>query len=259
MRHLALLISVPLIVLSAAPAAAQGEERETVQSDVSTREISIQSNFTGIEIVLFGSIDFTRAPSAAQSPYDVVMVVRGPAKSAVVWRKERVAGIWVNGKSETFPEVPTFYAVLASRSLRAVAPKETLKQLGIGFDNIDFNRPDDRRDRKTLYRAALIRLKKESHLFQESDNGVTFIGRSLFRGSVRLPVNVPMGRYTTQVFLFRDGKLLSESQNSLQVNKVGLERFAYALAFERPFLYGVMAALMAVMAGLLAWAFFRRA
>jgi hypothetical protein len=68
-----------------------------------------------------------------------------------------------------------------------------------------------------------------------------------------------MGRYTTQVFLFRDGKLLSESQNSLQVNKVGLERFAYTLAFEHPFLYGVMAVLMAVTGGLLAWAFFRRA
>ena len=38
---------------------------------------------------------------------------------------------------------------------------------------------------------------------------MSFIGRSLFRASVDLPVNVPIGRYTTNVYLFRDGKLLS--------------------------------------------------
>ena len=71
-------------------------------------------------------------------------------------------------------------------------------------------------------------------LFQESDDAIGFIGRSLFRGSIDLPVNVPIGRYTTQVFLFRDGKLLSQSQSSLQVHKVGFERVVYMLAFRYP-------------------------
>ena len=96
-------------------------------------------------------------------------------------------------------------------------------------------------------------------LFQESDDAISFIGRSLFRGSVDLPVNVPIGRYTTQVYLFRDGKLLSQSQSSLQVHKVGFERVVYMLAFRYPFAYGLLAVLMAVSAGLLAWAVFRAA
>lgn len=87
---------------------------------------------------------------------------------------------------------------------------------------------------------------------------MSFLGRSLFRGSVTLPVDVPIGRYTTQVFLFRDGKLLSQSQSSLQVHKVGFERVVYMLAFNYPFLYGLLAVLMAVTTGLLAWAIFRR-
>jgi uncharacterized protein (TIGR02186 family) len=243
-----------------APAAsmAQPEPPEEVQSDVSTREVTIQSNFSGIEIVLFGSIDFARAPTSEQNPYDVIMVVRGPARSAVIWRKERVAGIWVNSEAEHFPDVPLFYAVLASRPLRAIASEETLKELGVGFDAIDFGRLKGGEPLGDGFRSALIRLKEEGGLFQAADGGVTFIGRSLFRGSVRLPVNVPIGRYTTQVFLFRDGKLLSQSQNSLQVHKVGFERFAYALAFERPLLYGVLAVAMAVSAGLIGWALFRR-
>ena len=195
-----------------------------MQSDISTREISIQSNFTGIEIVLFGSIDFSRAPSPDEGPYDVIMTIHGPNRPIVVRKKERIAGLWMNGPSKTFPSVPGFYAVLASRPFRAIAPDETLHKLGIGFSNLGFAQPSHGEPTNNRFRANLIRLQTENLLFQESDDAVSFLGRSLFRGSVDLPVNVPIGRYTTQVFLFRDGKLLSQSQSSLQVHKVGFER-----------------------------------
>ncbi|MGH6827252.1 TIGR02186 family protein [Methyloceanibacter sp.] len=237
---------------------AEPSRPEQVQSDVSQRVISIQSNFTGIEIVLFGSIDFSRAPSPDEAPYDVIMVIRGPNRPVVVRRKEQIAGLWMNGASQTFPSVPGFYAVLASRPFRAVAPEAVLKKLGIGFSNLDFGKTAGGETADDGFRANLTRLQQEHGLFQESDDAISFLGRSLFRGSVALPVNVPIGRYTTQVFLFRDGKLLSQSQSSLQVEKVGVERVVYMLAFHYPFFYGLLAVLMAVSAGLLAWTVFRR-
>ncbi len=279
-------------------AAADAPRSEQVQSDISNRDVSIQSNFTGIEIVLFGAIDFSRGPAPDEKPYDVIMVIRGPNRPIVVRRKERIAGLWMNGPSKTFTSVPGFYAVLASRPFRAVASEAVLKKLGIGFSNLKFGKPPEDKaaegkaaedmtaqgktsepntsdskpseriaaagettDDKTTddgFRASLIRLQQEHGLFLESDDAVRFLGRSLFRGSVKLPVNVPIGRYTTQVFLFRDGKLLSQSQSSLQVEKVGVERVVYMLAFHHPFAYGLLAVLMAVSAGLLAWAVFRR-
>jgi uncharacterized protein (TIGR02186 family) len=238
--------------------AAETPRPEQVQSDISTREITIESNFTGIEIVLFGSVDFSRAPSPDEGPYDVVMTIRGPNRPIVVRRKERIAGVWMNGPSKTFPSAPGFYAVLASRPFRAIAPDETLKKLGIGFASLDFGKSVEGESADDGFRASLIRLQKEHSLFQESDDAVSFLGRSLFRGSIQLPVNTPIGRYTTQVYLFRDGKLLSQSQSSLQVHKVGFERVVYMLAFRHPLAYGLLAVLMAVSAGLLAYAAFRR-
>jgi uncharacterized protein (TIGR02186 family) len=259
MRHALHLPLVALLLLPAAQAiAAEAQRPEQVQSDISTREISIQSNFTGIDIVLFGSIDFSRAPSPDEGPYDVVMTIRGPNRPIVVRKKERIAGVWMNGPSKTFPTVPGFYAVLASRPLRAIAPKDTLQKLGIGFSSLDFGKIKGEATGDDGFRANLVRLQQEHALFQESDDAVSFLGRSLFRGSIQLPVNVPIGRYTTQVFLFRDGKLLSQSQSSLQVHKVGFERVVYMLAFRYPFAYGLLAVLMAVTAGLLAYAVFRR-
>src|SRR4029079_18333429 len=130
----------------------------------------------------------------------------------------------MKGDSEQFSTVPGFYAVLSSRPFRAVASEETLQSLGIGLANVDFGKSDVGKEPGNEFRAALIRLRQDRDLFQESDDGVTFLGRSLFRGSVELPVNVPIGRYSTQVFLFRDGKLLSQSQNSLHVDKGCVER-----------------------------------
>jgi len=238
--------------------AAEPPAQEQVQSDISTREIAIQSNFTGIEIVLFGAIDFTSVPATNETQYDVIMVVRGPNEPMVMRRKERKLGLWVNGPSEAFASVPSFYAVLASRPLRAIAPEATLKELGVGFSALDFSAEPTDEVNKARFRSSLIRLKEERSLFLESDDAISFIGRSLFRGSVDLPVSVPIGTYTTQVYLFRDGKLLSQDNSTLQVHKVGFERIVYLLAFRYPFIYGLIAVVIAVVAGLIAWAIFGR-
>ena len=258
MLHVLAFLFASLLLSLGLTAAAEEQRPEVVQSDISMREISIQSNFTGVEIVLFGSIDFSKAPAPDEKPYDVIMVVRGPDRPLVIRRKERIAGLWMNGDSKTFSAVPDFYAVLASRPFRAIASEEMLKPLGIGFANLDYGKTVEDDNTDDEFRANLIRLQQERRLFQESDDAIGFIGRSLFRGSVDLPVNVPIGRYTTQVFLFRDGKLLSQSQSSLQVHKVGLERVVYMLAYRYPLTYGLLAVLIAMSAGLLAWTAFRR-
>ena len=254
-------LRLAVILLALWGTAARAEDpapQETIQSDISTREISIQSNFTGIEILIFGSVDFSHTPAPDEGGYDVIAVIRGPDEPMVVRRKEQVAGIWVNGAGETFPSVPGFYAVLASHPFRAVATEETLKALGIGYGNLDFARGGNDNAKEAAFRSAVIRLKQQQNLFQEHDDGVSFIGRSLFRASVDLPVNVPIGRYTANVYLFRDGVMLSKNHSTLEVSKAGFERVIYLLALKHPFLYGLAAVIVAVLIGLLGWAVFRR-
>lgn len=261
MRNVPALALIACLLGAPLPALAAGApEKEVVQLDVSTREIAIQSNFTGIEIVVFGSIDNARPREPGQSPYDVVIVISGPKQALTAWRKERVAGIWVNGASETFVSVPSFYAVLSSRQIETVATPVTLKTLGIGIDNLRLGGGGVAEGTAAgeEFRGALVRLKEEHRLFQQEEGTVSFIGRSLFRGKVALPVNVPLGRYLVQVYLLRDGQLLSKSESSLQVRKAGFERFVYLLAFRYPFIYGLAALVIAVVAGAVAWGAFRR-
>ena len=67
-----------------APARAEG-----VVADLSSHLIAITTGFTGASVVLFGATD---------GRGDVIVVVRGPEREMTVWRKSRVAGIWVNAE-----------------------------------------------------------------------------------------------------------------------------------------------------------------
>jgi uncharacterized protein (TIGR02186 family) len=258
-------LSLAVLLLTLAGAQAKAVEQgpapkagEEVQSELSTREISIQSNFTGIEILLYGSIDFSQTALPETGTYDVIMVVRSPAEPLIARRKERVAGIWINGPGRVYTSVPGFYAALSTRPLRAITSDQTLKTLGIGFGNLDFGRPTQGDPDEQTFRSAVIRLKQKQGLFQEIDDGVKFVGRSLFRGTVALPVNVPTGRYTTDIYLFRDGEVISRNQSTLEVTKAGFEGFVHELAFTHPFLYGLLAVMLAGLAGLTGWYAFRR-
>lgn len=261
MRKLLVLALLLLTLAGAETRAAQPappKAREELQSDISTREISIQSNFTGIEILLYGSIDFSQTAIPETGTYDVIMVVRSPAETLVARRKERVAGIWINGPGKVYASVPGFYAALSTRPLRAITSDETLKALGIGFGNLNFGRPTQGDPGEQTFRSAVIRLKEKQRLFQEVDDGVAFVGRSLFRGTVALPVNVPTGRYTADIYLFRDGEVISRDNSTLEVTKAGFEGLVHKFAFTHPFLYGVLAVVLAVLAGLAGWYAFRR-
>jgi uncharacterized protein (TIGR02186 family) len=254
---LAVLILASALAQAAEPAPAPSP-REELQAELSTREISIQSNFTGIEILIYGSVDFSQTMAPDKGVYDVISVIRAPAQPLVARRKEHVAGIWINSPGKVFPSVPGFYAALSTRPFRAITSDETLKSLSIGLANLDFGRASMDDSNEETFRSAVIRLKEKQKLFQEHDDGVAFIGRSLFRATVGLPVNVPIGRYTADVYLFRDGQLVSKNQSTLEVNKAGFEQTIYLLAFRHPFIYGVLAVLLAVLAGLAGWAAFRR-
>ncbi len=108
-------------------------QNEAVEVDMSSHEIAIKSDFTGAEIVVFGAVHASKQPVADPGYYDVVIVIRGPAQSLVTRKKERVAGIWVNGQSEEF-NVSSFYAVLSTRPLSEIAPEQALRHYGIEFN-----------------------------------------------------------------------------------------------------------------------------
>lgn len=236
---------------------------ERVEADVSARSIAVNAAFKGSEVTVFGTVDNSRQPSPEAGYYDVIVAVEGAPESAVVRRKSNVAGLWINTASATFVRAPSYYAVASTRPLEEIADAEVLAQNGIGLSNIPIaanlataaqNRASELRD----YQLALGRLKVKEGLYTRDDYGVTFSGRSLFRSTLALPANVPVGQLVARVYLFREGALLNKFTTRVGLERTGIELFVYEAAHNSPWLYGIFAVLMAVSCGLAASAIFGR-
>ena len=70
---------------------------------------------------------------------------------------------------------------------------------------------------------------------------------------------MPTGDYQVTVHLFKDDRLVSSEKTPLTVGKVGLEAKIYNFAHEHAAWYGMIAIVIALVAGWLAGVIFRRA
>jgi len=237
---------------------------EKIEADVSTRSVEVTTAFTGHEILVFGSIDNSQQPGGESGYYDIVVVVEGTPEPTVVRRKSDVAGLWINTSSVTFASVPSYYAIASTRPIDEIAGPNVLDKHAIGFAHIKLTPGPGyqwsfREEELAAFKAAVIRLKRQEGLYvMEAKDGVTFIGRSLFRSTIALPANVPVGPLVARVFLFRDGEVISAHIARVTLERTGLERLLHSFAFRYPFTYGMFAVILAVMSGLLASAYFRR-
>jgi uncharacterized protein (TIGR02186 family) len=167
-------------------------------------------------------------------------------------------GIWANAQSRTFVGAPSYLAVLSNRPLDEIASLGVQQRLDIGMDNVPLPQTAAMQPTDLLFRDALIRLKKERGLYIEEPNSVTFLTPNLFRASIRLPAEAPVGSYEVEVKLFADGTNIARTASALEVVKVGVEQFVANAARDYGFIYGVCTALMALLTGWFASIVFRR-
>ena len=235
----------------------------TVEADVSTRSLEVTTGFTGHEIIVFGAIDNSQAPQDYAGFYDVVVVVDGTSFPVVARKKSDVAGVWINTSAITFASVPSYYAIASTKPIEEIAGPPVLERHAIGFQHIKMTpSPGSRGTFKdyelAAFRAAVVRLKKEQDLYVIEPNGVTFTGRSLFRSTIALPANVPVGPLVARTYLFLNGEVISAHIARVTLQRAGIERVVHNFAFIYPMSYGLIAVLIAVISGLLASAYFRR-
>jgi uncharacterized protein (TIGR02186 family) len=236
------------LLLAAAPARA-----EDLVSGLSQDLIQITSNYTGTDIVVFGAIE---RPEAAAGR-DIIVVVRGPDATLTVRRRDRVAGIWVNRDAATFSGMPAYYFLASTRPLATIAPPPTLGRYGIGIDNLQPGGTYSHHDARPFLKAGAQLLRRQG-LYAEAPGSIDFLSESLFRTRVPVPAGVMRGQYNVEVYLMRDGDIVSAQSTPLFIDQTGLERRLFNFAHNNPFSYGLVAVLMALLLGWISSALVRR-
>ncbi|MEM8980826.1 MAG: TIGR02186 family protein [Pseudomonadota bacterium] len=231
-------------------------QAEEVVAALSQNQISITTNFSGSEILIFGAVK--REERIANGDLHVVIAVSGPLEPVTVRRKARRFGIWVNTDTVEVDAAPSFYAVSTTGPFdQALSDTEDLRQsVSIPRAIRLVGAPSTVTDAQA-FREALIRIRKSKNLYQLNEGQVEFDDNTLFQTRVRLPANLVEGSYKTRIFLTRDGTTVSAYETAIDVTKVGLERILYSMAHNQPLIYGLMSLAIAIAAGWGASAVFR--
>jgi len=263
-------VLLPLLVGQGSVAFAQGpsgaapspeaSRPESIEIGLSTDRIAITSDFAGADLTIFGAVDNADPLLQRHGRYDVIVVLEGPARPVVVWRKSRVLGVWINRDSKTFLNVPVSYSIATTRMMQDIASAETYRQMSLGPNYLYLQPADPSQGAARIeeFSAALRDRKKATGLYSERIGGVQFLSQTLFRATVRLAPDVPVGTHRARAFLFRNGVFIKETSAQLAILKSGFEQSVHQAAQQHSTYYGAFAVLLAMLTGWLGRVVFRK-
>ncbi|WP_243641982.1 TIGR02186 family protein [Rhodovulum steppense] len=245
------LLLVLLCLMAALPARA-----ERVVAGLSQTQVAINTSFSGSEILIFGAV--RREAPLPEGALHVVVTVAGPSGPVTVRRKARRFGIWVNTEAVVIDAAPSFYAVASTAPLaQALSQDEDMRHKVSIPRAIRATGTAAQAADSENFIEALVRIRSRVGLYQVLPGEVALTEDTLFRTSIALPANLTEGDYRTRIFLTREGEVIDAFETAITVRKVGLERWTYMLAHERPLVYGLLSLAIAIAAGWGASAAFR--
>jgi uncharacterized protein (TIGR02186 family) len=215
--------------------------------------VSVDPALVKIGFFYGGRRIIVRADLAAAA--DALVLVTGQSKDLTLQKKGKRAGVlWMNVGEVKYQDVPAIFIIRASRPLPMLAPPDELKRLGLGYDALeDQVTAGADQDARGLY-PDLLKLKQKEKLFSVSDDGVRMIGSAAAARQVEasffLPPKAPRGDYRVKVFAFKDGKGALAGEGALTLQFSSGVQFVYDIARNHGLIYGILAAVIAIIAGL---------
>src|SRR5258707_15258141 len=126
------------------------------------------------------------------------------------------------------------FSVATTRAPEAITEPKIYRQLALGADRIYLQPEESSTDPVTLdeFTEALRARKKAAGLYSERVGGVQFLSQNLFRATLALAPNVPVGTHKARAFLFKSGLFIKETSAPLVIVKSGFEQSIFSFAHD---------------------------
>jgi len=236
-----LVCALPLLMAQAKP---------VLVPDVSQRSIEIAYSFTGAELLLFGAILYPGGHVPSEGDADIIVVVKGPVQPILIREKQNIAGIWVNAARMRYLSAPSYYAVASSKPVGSLVDDRTRAIYEFGLDSLQLSpASNNSRSEQERFVRGLVELKRRSGLYLQIPGAVEITDGVLYRARIKIPARVPVGRFTAETFLVRDGRVLAAAVRDIDIHKSGFERFVARAADRQSVAYGLAAVMLSLALG----------
>ena len=211
--------------------------------------IAISAFFNGTQLKVSGKIAIEN---------EVVVIVKGKQEELTLKKKGKALGLlWMNLGDVHFKKVPNLYILYSSKGMMELAASDaiTWEQLGIGFESLkkemEIEAPQAKRD---ALANEFFKLKQNQGLYASHPGEISFGQKNekdkSFTASVWIPPQIPTGEYQIRVIEIHNGQIVDNSRDQLKVKEEGIPLMLSSLAFNHSILYGFLAVLIAIGAGL---------
>lgn len=238
MKKYILLILILFLGLAPIKKAHCGENLETA---IEPNMIIIGASYHGTTFKVTGKI-----PTYAEAVINVV----GQKKDTAFKKKGKALGfLWMNLGTVVFHDVPNLYLLYLSNTYDA-------EVLPAGLDVLKnkISISPDTEDKDFLF-DEFIKLKTKEGLYSTVPNAIQYgkisNGMKSFTCTVKLPSKLVPGTYQVRVIAMRNNKIIANSVQNLKVKEEGLPNLVAFLAINYSTLYGILATVIAIIAGLI--------
>jgi hypothetical protein len=188
--------------------------------------------------------------------YHVLVKVSGAPQTLELKKKGKVLGfLWMNVGDVVYEDVPGLYIIRSSHKLTDLAPANVLQQWEIGYDALKANIVKAPDDEAGMLFADLIKLKEGEGMFTIGEGGIRRApmpgGREEIVTEFLLPPKAPVGEYLVGLYGFQNGSGTLLGSGGITLERDHLMQFITSMAGHHALLYGCLAVMVAIVAGLL--------
>lgn len=225
-------------------------------------EPSLQLLPSRVEVDLFFRGAGLVATGTVPKDCGVVLKLEGERRAAAYRRKDRRGPLWMSTGRVEFDALPGLYMVAASSDSADLVRQ--LEVVGEGFGalrrsvTIEQSPPGD--DGFVFDEFLGLKIRRGFYALRPGSVAVSDVGGAIagFRTEFRVPPAVRPGTYRATLYCFNEHLLVSETVQSVTVEKTGLVRVLSEVAFQHGGLYGVVSVVVALAAGLVVGMIFRK-
>ncbi|MCD6560950.1 MAG: TIGR02186 family protein [Deltaproteobacteria bacterium] len=228
----------------------------SLEVTVRPNQILMGALYNGANISVMGNV-----------PADSEVLIRltGHLEDYKLKKKGRAMGVlWMNLGIVEIQKVPSLFLLYPSKAVNdsLQAGRQSWQDLGLGFEAVlkQANIVLDSEDKSALF-EEFVKLEKKSGLYGTIKNTIHYKqgkgGMKSFSCTLALPSGLPQGVYKLDVFAIKDDAIAGYTSKEIEAKKVGMPAFITSFAFNHGTLYGVLAVLVAIIAGLVTGVIFK--